>query len=564
MVKMISAAEKQFMTNYINRFVQENRREVQASPEHLLRFWSINKRSLFHMFGDQLILSQNVSVDVPEEVLDANIDELQRAGKPGFTFTNAFKKWTREQPFCLNAEGDDYNEAYWQLRSLMWSSTLKNNKYSEGTIKMPLPNGKTLKIQDGDKAVKVLGKIAKAYDLPGFEEFRIAHSMCFNDKQLKGELCLSIHPLDYMTMSDNECGWKSCMNWRHVGEYRQGTVEMMNSPYVVVAYLKSDKDMTFDFGSWNNKRWRSLFIVHPQAIISVRQYPYYSEDLDKICLQWLRDLASPIEGYGPYASNWQELRNETDIEHCETGEQIDVDIATNFMYNDIQYYHKSYLAHGINCLYFNYSGEAECMICGDEIEYNDDDFDDCCRPSALCCVECMEYTECAHCGRRVYGSSDLYEVEGAFVCYHCREDETRYCVWNEQYYWEENIIDLYVKAEGRYVQNVRMPIFKGHALNTPDEFIAKFGCVYYDDEAKRYYVNAEAFGECWNSYFGIWSRSQNYEVIERARGSEPKSEEFWDDLPFQSKPEDSLTWVLNEYYGIVQDLCSEYFNQESS
>ena len=534
MVKMISAAEKQFMINYINRFVQENRREVQASPEHLLRFWSTNKRSLFHMFGDQLILSQNVSVDVPEEVFEANIDQLQREGNPGSVFANAFKKWTREQPFCKNAEGDDYNEVYWQLRSLMWNSTLRGNKYSEGTIKIPLPDGKTLKIQDGDKAVKVLGKIAKAYDLPGFEEFRIAHSMCFNDRRLKGELCLSIHPLDYMTMSDNECGWKSCMNWRHIGEYRQGTVEMMNSPYVVVAYLKSNKDMTFDFGSWNNKRWRSLFIVHPQAIISVRPYPYYSEDLDKICLQWLRDLASPIEGYGPYASSWQELRNETDIEHCETCEQIDVDITTNFMYNDIQYYHKSYLAYGgINSLYFNYSGEAECMICGDEIEYYDDDFDDWCRPSVLCCAECIEYTECARCGRRVYGSADLYEVEGEFVCYGCRESETRYCVWNERYYWEENIIDLYVKAEGRYVPTIRMPIFKGHALNTPDEFIAKFGRVYYDDTVKRYYVNAEAFGEYWNQYIGCWSRSQNYEVIERARRSgEPKGEEWYDSLPF--------------------------------
>ena len=205
------------------------------------------------------------------------------------------------------------------------------------------------------------------------------------------------------------------------------------------------------------------------------------------------------------------------------------------------------------------------MICGDEIEYYDDDFDECVRPSALCCAECMEYTECAHCGRRVYGSADLYVVEGESVCYYCRENETRYCVWNEQYYWEENIIDLYVKAEGKYIHNLRMPIFKGDALNTPDEFIKKFGRVYYDDEVKRYYVNAEAFGEYWNQYMGCWPRSQNYEIVERVRrGGKPKSEEWYDSLPFQSEPEDSLTQVLNEYYGIVQDLCSEYFNQESS
>ena len=38
-------------------------------------------------------------------------------------------------------------------------------------------------------------------------------------------------------MSDNNSGWESCMSWRNNGCYRRGTVEMMNSPYVIVAYL---------------------------------------------------------------------------------------------------------------------------------------------------------------------------------------------------------------------------------------------------------------------------------------------------------------------------------------
>jgi hypothetical protein len=322
-----------------------------------------------------------------------------------------------------------------------------------------------------------------------------------------------------------------------MGEYRQGTVEMMNSPYVVVAYLKSDKDMTFDFGSWNNKRWRSLFIVHPSVIISVRPYPYYSESLEEICLNWLRDLASPIDGYGPYAATKQELRNEHNINHCETGELIYVDIETNFMYNDLQYSHACYLAYGLSRLYFNYSGEAECMICGDEIEY-DEDFDECVRPSALCCRDCMTYTECPRCGRRMYGEGSWDEVEDQFVCYDCREVDARYCPWDESYYWTENVVDLYVKANDIYVEGVYpMALPKHIAVSAPADFIKKFGEVHYDTALARYYINAEAFDEWWNNYFGVWYRGLAYKTIEEARlvsaiVSTPKVEEFWNDLPF--------------------------------
>ena len=76
--------------------------------------------------------------------------------------------------------------------------------------------------------MRVLSKIATAYNLPGFEDFRIAQSLVTNQANLKGYITLSIHPLDYMTMSDNNCGWDSCMSWQEEGCYRQGTVEMMN------------------------------------------------------------------------------------------------------------------------------------------------------------------------------------------------------------------------------------------------------------------------------------------------------------------------------------------------
>ena len=98
--------------------------------------------------------------------------------------------------------------------------------------------------------------------------------------------------------------------------------------------------------------------------------------------------------------------------------------------------------------------------------------------------------------------------------------------------------------------------------STPADFITKFGAVHYDTTLARYYINAEAFDEVWNNYFGVWYRSSAYRTIDEARlASKPKVEEFWDELPFQSAPEDSLTKVLNECCELALNLCAEYFAQ---
>jgi hypothetical protein len=59
-------------------------------------------------------------------------------------------------------------------------------------------------------------------------------------KEYKTNLVLSIHPIDFMTSSDNASGWTSCMNWRDDGGYSSGTIEMMNSNMVIIAYLENN------------------------------------------------------------------------------------------------------------------------------------------------------------------------------------------------------------------------------------------------------------------------------------------------------------------------------------
>ena len=119
------------------------------------------------------------------------------------------------------------------------------------------------------------------------------HSRILNDKAMNGTLCLSIHPMDYITMSDNDSNWSSCMSWTRGGGYRGGTVECMNSTNTLVAYLESeDNPCSFlNYADWNNKKWRCLFVVNPDVITSVKSYPYHNNDILDIVIKWLAELA---------------------------------------------------------------------------------------------------------------------------------------------------------------------------------------------------------------------------------------------------------------------------------
>ena len=215
--------------------------DMKASLDYILRFWAYNKQSLYKMLGDNLIISRKVSYSrTYDEMSEDYYDYFGRNGD-GFEFRNTFNNKVRD----LYLKTDISNTQYFNLVNLLDVEPLMSNIYDGESFKFTY-NNKTLMINKGMKLSKMLGKMSDILEIDRdiYEKFRIAHSQFLNQKNISGELCLSIHPLDYITMSDNDCGWDSCMRWQNGGgEYRQGTVEMMNSPIILEAYLKSDKDM---------------------------------------------------------------------------------------------------------------------------------------------------------------------------------------------------------------------------------------------------------------------------------------------------------------------------------
>lgn len=406
----------------------------------ILEEWANKKKNLYTWLGNNLTISKEFEYTKSIDQITTEMNE--------YMYNEKTKDFRTSYNRLLWASFDADTE--WKMRELISTESLANNTYIGSDFTIEFPNGRTYRVTKGCKAIKALGKIAEGFKLEGFEEFRIAHSQTLNQKKLKGELVLSIHPIDFITMSDNDCGWSTCMSWEEYGEYRRGTVEMMNSPKVIIAYLKSSEDMRLENGyTCSNKKWRQLFVVDPNVIASIKEYPYYNKEITNAVLNWLKELAKLNLGI-----NFMETQ-----EYCPSSTKFNLphlpkeknnfylQFYANTMYNDFgrvpdcHYvaFNEAFDSNIISIysdpkVEINYSGMSQCMICSDLAAdfYNE---------SALACNACEEYFVCDYCGEKIYGES--YYVNGHDVCYHCYEEHSVECsICEELHMTNDDAINL--------------------------------------------------------------------------------------------------------------------------
>lgn len=452
---VLTGNDKDLIQAWINTYATHDvtASHAQAPLSKILRYWNSEKTQLFKMFGEKLILSKEVEINREEGDLEREVSEsLYCRAQSGERSLRNF--YTACQDFVHQNYKELGEDCRWNLLDLFGLNCLTKNEYNGKSFVVPVPTGKAIQVQKGCKPVKILGKIAQAYELPHYEEFRLAHSRILNQKKVKGELCISIHPLDYMTMSDNDCDWESCMSWRSEGCYRRGTVEMMNSDSVIVAYLRAKDDMRFYDHYWNNKKWRQLFIVQEDYIVGVKGYPYQHNGLADEVLNWLAELSEKNLGVS-YAEEVKEFEHNTWFA-SEEGVNWRLSFETNTMYNDFgATNHRAKLAVAEKGDYeycFNYSGEEVCMWCGDNcVDYDEE--------GTLLCNDCYCVTYCSSCEERV-SYDDLIEVDGEQYCSYCYENYVQECPVSGTEVHENNMTKLYLLPNG--VETV--DVYKANAI----------------------------------------------------------------------------------------------------
>lgn len=437
------------ISDYITRYATD-----EFDIDKVLEPWHEAKsKYLFTLFGDSLILEKPITIEKSKRELSQQFTNLHwHYDNMGMEhpFIQSFRKKVMSSSCMhlsystiystINAFGDlfcDMNVLENKLRG--------SNSYSGPTDKawdFATPNGH-ITLRPGTKFMKVLRSIAKEYDiLDEYEKYRIDHSKLLNEKTISGTLCLSIHPLDYMTMSDNAHNWTSCMSWRS-GEYRVGTLEMMNSPMVIVAYLKSDnKDFEFiardRTNKWNSKRWRELIILNEDIVINNKSYPYQSDNLTKEVLSWIKDLAKE-------KLDWDFKPNCAQLNEDMCLGDISIRPYSNLMYNDFDCNDDMFYCHirenfHDNHLIFNYSGTAYCLTCGGLLKRDGSEESE----EALVCYDCLGLEQCNHCGY-YRDPSLMMDFNGNRICECCYEDSVKQCIFcKEPAFWDD-MSNVYIK-----------------------------------------------------------------------------------------------------------------------
>lgn len=498
---VISEKDLSLIEHYIECYGLQGGSDAHHSQERdmekILKPWLKAKSEyLLPMFGNQLILEREVEYTKPESQLVEAIDRaLYRDVESDlYVFEKKYTKWIKDT-FGLFTDEASY------LYNLLEPRALALNHIPEhsDTKVIALDENSSIKIQPGTKPMKLLAKIAKHIKAETeFENARLEHSRLLNQKKLKGTLCLSIHPLDYMTMSDNANRWSSCMNWTNgPGDYRQGTVEMMNSPMVVVGYLRDANEMSLGYPHeyWNSKKWRSLFIVNENAILSVKDYPFYCPELLQMCTEWLRDLANVCENVFPYPT--QIIPIDNTFEYVD-GEKYFVSPSTDCasMYNDFNCTKAHYGSLSIKSpkiddytqahkIAFNYAGLSECMWCGDT-------FPDFYEDSYVVCTDCCtnayyEYCDC--CGAEL-GEDDAYWLNDVPMCWDCYCDHTEECAISGDRYDREDMATVYLLRDGEDTIDENTPCARIYdwyltAYRPPN---SNFSCIpHYDELTDKYF-----------------------------------------------------------------------------
>lgn len=300
------------------------------------------------------------------------------------------------------------------------------------------------KTVDGRKLTKALKEIIDSRTV--LRTVQDIISKYIQSGKIRGKLYLSVHPLDFLSSSENNNHWTSCHSLD--GDYRSGNLSYMVDQCTVICYLANERQeqlKQFPVGLlWNSKKWRRLlhFSHYPlnetDIVYLGRPYPFDNAVINQKLKQYLFKL-----NYCGLPKTIECIEDE-DWE----GHYMNFSIATSMHY--LTQSHQDFL--GYNDLihssvyspiawmwssgYYSYCEEQMCnpyscleplritigesvpcvgIHCNHFLGYTDSIF----------CDGCGEKYEthnlyCEDCGRRIYEGEEIGAwEEGLPICKHC-------------------------------------------------------------------------------------------------------------------------------------------------
>lgn len=290
-------------------------------------------------------------------------------------------------------------------------------------------------------------------DKEQLNEIQSRASMIIQENSVSGTLCLSVHPLDFLSSSENNHNWRSC----HAldGEYRAGNLSYMTDSSTIICYLRADGEQKIpNFPNsvpWNSKKWRNLlfFSNDRKMMFAGRPYPceltgmldyirtavlnleiiklktdfYYAEKLTKWSNEYIKEF-NGVSLNSPYiiSNNNTLIRMNKLIKDGKYAKHYD-DLLYSSCYTPYYCYVKDDSGDFIRgTTRFAIGGDTYCLGCGEEYIDTED---------SMLCWNCSDseyddYYHCAICGIRHHQDYGTW-VEDEFVCDNCYANHCSTC-----------------------------------------------------------------------------------------------------------------------------------------
>lgn len=294
-------------------------------------------------------------------------------------------------------------------------------------------------------------------------------STVIQENKVTGKFCISVHPLDFLSSSENTYKWRSCHALN--GEYRAGNLSYMCDSSTVICYLKGEDDVKLpNFPGtvkWNSKKWRMLlfFSDYKNIMFAGRQYPFFSKEMLTITKRALIVGTSILSRFSNYVE-WTDERLEeyTNKNGLKISFNPCIPLPGKLMelktlikdeilfdnealhFNDLLYSscYIPYYSYNIYSIFLEDEkvkvgcNEVPCLICGKDVLYSSE---------SCFCEDChYKYEECEdddgqmcdNCGSY---SHDLVYVTGTneYLCGECLDELCSMCEECGEFYLKEDV-----------------------------------------------------------------------------------------------------------------------------
>lgn len=424
--------------------------------DYLFNKWEKNKEKFIKRFND-LIYEYPEPVEFTLDVNQKKVRAMDFAATVSDTFNNP----------TLAEFIDDNLDSFFE------------NKVSTKSY----PN-----IPEGMKLLKAFKYFE--YNKKALRRIQDMASQIIQEDKIKGTLCFSVHPLDFLSSSENTYHWRSCHSLD--GEYRAGNLSYMMDESTFMVYIKGADDQFLPaFGStmWNSKKWRMLLHTNDNdtVLFAGRQYPFSSKSGIDLVLNIYNDLIlkeKDTKTFNPFYSPEDLIYNTWKMDYidsyissdsnekkylkqkyliCDNSliniEDIVLKGLNSLNYNDVldsTHYNYPYYTF-THCDCYGYrtdintilihpiviGEEVPCLHCGNELIFNSETMrcDDCELKYGT--EENETYTYCDCCNTRIY-TDNGYTIEsnGDIICEACFREQAFICeCCGNIYYNDDKVYD---------------------------------------------------------------------------------------------------------------------------